>query len=80
MVTMPNDDVSAVAFHPNGFFIVVAFAGQVQVMNLMNSTLVPTHTYNDLKNCRELRFSNGGQYIACADSQNKVHMIDFLTG
>jgi WD40 repeat protein len=80
MTTMVNDEVYAVAFHPNGFHIVVAFAGQVQVFNILTNSIAVNHTYNDLKTCRELRFSNGGQYIACADSQNKVHIINFLTG
>jgi hypothetical protein len=60
MVTMPNDEVSAVAFHPNGFHIVIAFAGQVEVYNLLTTKISKNNVYADIKSCRELRFSNGG--------------------
>jgi WD40 repeat protein len=77
---MASDEISACAFHPNGFHIAVAFAGTVQVMNLLSHSISVLHTYNDIKTCREIRFSHGGHYFACADNANKVHIINFYTG
>ena len=49
-------------------------------MNLLSDTIKDYHTLNDIKNCQEVKFSNGGHYFACADGQFKVHVFNFYTG
>jgi len=54
-----------VSIHPNGYYLASGFVDKIRIFHL---------TYNDLKayreiglkNCNQIRFSNGGNYLACA--------------
>ena len=73
--------MTAVAFHPSGFHIVVAFADKVQTMNVLSSCLKEQQNIPPLpiKGCREIRFSNGGHLFAAANA-NSISVYNFYTG
>jgi hypothetical protein len=59
----PSDEPQAVAFHPSGFHILVAFTDKVSMMNVLSSSIKEFNSVQ-MKNCREVRFSNGGHLFA----------------
>jgi len=63
------EEAFCVAFHPSGFHIIVGFSDKLRLMNVFSNNL---KTYKDIqvKNCREARFSNGGQFFAAVNSNN----------
>ena len=74
-----GEETFAVAFHPSGFNIVVAYADKVVLMNLLSNSIKEFATY-PLKNCKEIRFSNGGHLFACNVNLAHVHVYNFYTG
>jgi len=58
-----EEEAFAVAFHPSGFHIIVAFAEKIRLMNIFENDLVSFKELS-VKNCREIRFSNGGHLFA----------------
>jgi WD40 repeat protein len=65
-----NDEAFCVAFHPSGFQLVVAFADGLRMMNIFKKSLDTYKTISNVKNCREIVFSNGGHLFACQDNNN----------
>ena len=57
----------SVAFHPSGLHIIAGFYDSLRLMNLLMGEI---RSYKDftIKGCREVRFSNGGQYFAAANA------------
>ena len=49
-------------------------------MNILSNTIKDYQTFNDIKGCQEVKFSNGGHYFACSDNQSKLHVYNFYTG
>jgi hypothetical protein len=62
-----NEEAYSIAFHPSGFHLIVGFSDKLRLMNLLMEDM---RTYKDLpiKQCREVRFSHGGQYFAAVNS------------
>lgn len=54
-----GEETNAVAFHPSGFHIVVAFTDGVAMMNVLSSTLKEFNRFS-FKGCTKVAFSNGG--------------------
>ena len=59
------DEPISVAFHPNGFQVLVSFKDRVRLFNVLMDKLRQCKE-TILKNSRCLKFSNGGQYWAAA--------------
>eukprot|EP00397_Hematodinium_sp_SG-2012_P003973 GEMP01003983.1.p1 GENE.GEMP01003983.1~~GEMP01003983.1.p1 ORF type:complete len:1382 (+),score=370.47 GEMP01003983.1:167-4312(+) len=72
-----NEEPTACAFHPSGFLLIVGFSDKLRLMNLLMEDM---RTFKDLpiKACRECRFSNGGQYFACVNS-NQIQVYKTYT-
>jgi hypothetical protein len=70
-----NDEPLAVSFHPSGFQVLVSFKDRVRLFNLLVDKLKP---YKEviLKNAKELKFSNNGEYWAAASS---IHIMIYST-
>jgi WD40 repeat protein len=66
-----SDEPISIAVHPNGLFMVVSFKDRVRGYNIAMSSLKP---YKEViqKGCKEIAFSRGGMYIACASGINLV--------
>mmetsp|Transcript_13687 Transcript_13687/g.36226 ORF Transcript_13687/g.36226 Transcript_13687/m.36226 type:complete len:1228 (-) Transcript_13687:39-3722(-) len=72
-----NEEAYSVAFHPSGFHLIIGFSDKLRLMNLLMEDM---KTYKDIpiKACREVRFSNGGQYFA-AVSTNTIQVYRTYT-
>lgn len=68
----------AVAFHPSGFHILVAFPDVIKLMNVLSSSIKEYHSVV-IKNCREVRFSNGGHLFAAGSHTSGIHVFNFYT-
>jgi len=58
-----SEETNAVAFHPSGFHIVVAFSDKVTMMNVLSNS-IKDFAVLSIKGCREIKFSNGGNLFA----------------
>lgn len=74
---MFQEEPCSLAMHPSGLHIVVGFVDKLRVMNLSMDDM---RTCRDIpiKQCREVKFSNGGSMIAAANG-NVVTVFDFIT-
>eukprot|EP00931_Biecheleriopsis_adriatica_P073734 TRINITY_DN47969_c0_g1_i1.p1 TRINITY_DN47969_c0_g1~~TRINITY_DN47969_c0_g1_i1.p1 ORF type:complete len:1245 (+),score=388.72 TRINITY_DN47969_c0_g1_i1:82-3735(+) len=74
-----NEEAYSVAFHPSGFHLIIGFSDKLRLMNLLMEDM---RMYKDIaiKQCRECRFSNGGQYFAAVSStQNAIQVYKTYT-
>jgi WD40 repeat protein len=62
-----KEEAYSVAFHPSGLHIVVGFSDKLRLLNLLMDDIRAVREFN-IKQCREVRFSNGGQYLAAANN------------
>ncbi|CAM9492887.1 unnamed protein product [Chrysoparadoxa australica] len=71
------EEAFSVAMHPSGLHIIVGFADKLRLLNLLMDTMT---TFRELpvKQCREVKFSNGGQWFAAVNG-NAICIYDFLT-
>lgn len=73
-----TEEVNAVAFHPSGFHIAVAFSDKVQLINLyLGKTDQPRREWKELpiKNCKCLKFSNGGGFLAASSGATLQQLL-----
>lgn len=77
--TNGGDEPAAVAFHPSGFHILVAFADKISMMNVLSASI---KEYNSvpMKSCKEIKFSNGGHLFAAAGPNTGIWVYNFYTG
>eukprot|EP01059_Diplonema_ambulator_P003717 TRINITY_DN13427_c0_g1_i1.p1 TRINITY_DN13427_c0_g1~~TRINITY_DN13427_c0_g1_i1.p1 ORF type:complete len:1331 (+),score=530.58 TRINITY_DN13427_c0_g1_i1:112-3993(+) len=81
-----DEEVSAVACHPSGLSLVIAFKYKMAMYTVLASTLHAVQEF-PVKHCKELAFSKGGHFFAAAvvtkifiyNSYNFT-CIGFLTG
>eukprot|EP01064_Diplonema_japonicum_P001365 TRINITY_DN10874_c0_g1_i1.p1 TRINITY_DN10874_c0_g1~~TRINITY_DN10874_c0_g1_i1.p1 ORF type:complete len:1285 (+),score=282.06 TRINITY_DN10874_c0_g1_i1:72-3926(+) len=81
-----DEEVSAVACHPSGLCLVVAFKYKMAMYTVLSKSLHPIQEF-PVKHCKELSFSKGGHFFAAAvvtkiflyNSYN-FSCIGFLTG
>jgi WD40 repeat protein len=64
-----TEDALAVSFHPSGFHLIVALLDKINIFNVLSKTL---NMYKSLviKQCKEVRFCNGGHLFAAAQSSS----------
>lgn len=72
-----GEDATAVAIHPSGFHIVAAVGDKLLLMNVLSNSIMEYHNIS-MKNCREIRFSNGGHMFA-AGVGSYSHVYNFYT-
>lgn len=78
LVKQFNEETYSLALHPSGFHIVIGFAENIKMMNILSQDLVAYRSIG-VKNCKEIQFSHGGQYFAVQSSQT-VSVYKFYTG
>jgi len=73
-----GDEPLTLAMHPSGFQLLVSFKDRVRLFNILVDRL---QGYQEviLKNCKEAKFSNGGQYFAAVSSIN-VNVYETTSG
>lgn len=72
-----QEEPFSLAMHPSGLHIVVGFADKIRLMNLLMDDVRPCHEIS-IKQCREVKFSNGGSMFAAVNG-NVVTIFDFNT-
>ena len=73
------DEVRAVALHPSGMYLVVAFFDKIKHYNIHPDSIVPFYEVN-IRACTEIQFSHGGHLYAVADDEFKIMIFNFFTG
>jgi len=71
-----NEPPHSVAFHPSGLHILVGFADNLRLCNLLMEELRPYKDFS-IKACKECQFSSGGQYFAAANG-NHIQLFFYL--
>eukprot|EP00605_Chrysophyceae_sp_TOSAG23-4_P001800 GSChrysophyteH1.ASY1.ANO1.1990.1 assembled CDS len=66
-----GDEPLAIDVHNNGLYMIVSFKDRVRGYNIAMSSLIP-HCEVIQKGCKEIKFSHGGDYFACASGINLV--------
>ncbi|KAJ9445781.1 hypothetical protein DIPPA_28724 [Diplonema papillatum] len=59
-----DDDALSVALHPSGLLLAVGFRYKLCVFVVLTNDLMLCHEFPGIKQCREVKFSHGGQYFA----------------
>lgn len=72
-----QEEPYSLAMHPSGLHIVVGFADKIRLMNLLMDDVRLCHEIS-IKQCREVKFSNGGSMFAAVNG-NVVTIFDFNT-
>ena len=72
-----GEEAMAVAFHPSGFHILAAVGDKVLMMNVLSHQIKEYHSIV-MKNCREIRFSNGGHMFAAGVGSN-TYIYNYYT-
>jgi len=73
-----HEEAMSVAYHPSGFFVLVGFQDKLRLMNVLMDDIRMFREMS-IKNCRECRFSNGGQYFAAAHG-NAIQIYNTHSG
>lgn len=74
----PSDEPQAVAIHPSGFHILVAYSDSIRMMNVLSQSLKEYNSVQ-MKQCKEVRFSNGGHLFAAGGASQGIHVFNFYT-
>jgi hypothetical protein len=61
----PQEEPVCVTIHPSGFHLLVGFKERIRMYNILKGELKEYRSL-PIKNCRQLRFSSGGNIFACA--------------
>ncbi|CAM9161858.1 unnamed protein product [Discosporangium mesarthrocarpum] len=74
--TFPEEPFS-LTMHPSGLHVIVGFTDKLRLMNLLMDDI---RTYREIaiKQCREVKFSNGGSMFAAVNG-NVITVMDFNT-
>lgn len=72
-----QEEPFSLAMHPSGLHLVVGFADKLRVMNLLMDDVRTSHEI-PIKQCREVKFSNGGSMLAAVNG-NVITVFDFNT-
>lgn len=73
-----NEEVKAVAFHPSGFHIAVAFQNKVSMINILLNRLQPYRDFSE-SGVISLAYSHGGQYLAVSKPET-ISLYSVYTG
>jgi WD40 repeat protein len=72
------EDTNCVAMHPAGLHIAVGFSDKLRIYHVLVDELKLCQEM-PIKNCRECRFSNGGNFLGVANG-NSINVFSFYTG
>lgn len=82
-----NEEALCVSIHPSGFHIVVGLSDRLRFMNICvhNNQIKHYREIVPFRQCKEIKFSNGGQYFAAVNATNAtqqqvIHIYRFYTG
>ena len=67
----------SIALHPSGFYMAIGYNDKVKIYHLLQSD-IREYRVLDIKNCHSMKFSKGGQFLACIDLKD-VHIFYSFT-
>ena len=73
-----SDPPLSVSFHPSGTCILVGFPEKIRYMSITVDDLITQHEF-PIRNCKELKFSHGGQYFAAVNAGSNVQIYNSYT-
>lgn len=68
--------LQSVAIHPMGFYLAIAQIDKVKVVHIMDSEF-RDYREIDIKNCKQVKFSNGGHLLTCVDNKD-INVFNFF--
>ena len=72
------EEPSSLSVHPSGIYVVVGFADKLRLLSILLDDLHISREFS-VRNCPEVKFSKGGQYIAAVNSAN-IQVFNTYTG
>mmetsp|Transcript_9516 Transcript_9516/g.8226 ORF Transcript_9516/g.8226 Transcript_9516/m.8226 type:complete len:268 (+) Transcript_9516:283-1086(+) len=75
------EETLGIAIHPSGFHVAIGFVDRVRIMNVGYKEKLHDTSLNfpQIKSCKVIRFSNGGQYVAAANGAQSNHTIQIFS-
>lgn len=61
--------LQSIALHPSGFYLAIAFIDKVKIYHLLDND-IREYRVLEAKGQHLIKFSNGGQYLACVDQKD----------
>ena len=58
-----DEEALSIALHPSGLYVLVGFASRVRLCSILMDDIRPIRDLS-IKQCKQMTFSNGGQYFA----------------
>ncbi|KAL9654241.1 hypothetical protein ABK040_010273 [Willaertia magna] len=77
IVKQYSSEAHAIAIHPNGYHLVVGFTDKLRFMNILGDDIREQKSFL-VRNCTEIKFSNGGNYFAAAHG-NVINVYNTFT-
>ena len=72
-----EEEAHSVALHPSGLYVVIGFTDKLRLCSILMDDMRVVRELN-IKSCREVKFSNGGQYFAAVNNTT-VHVYNTFT-
>eukprot|EP01065_Artemidia_motanka_P034935 TRINITY_DN42917_c0_g1_i1.p1 TRINITY_DN42917_c0_g1~~TRINITY_DN42917_c0_g1_i1.p1 ORF type:complete len:1570 (+),score=476.77 TRINITY_DN42917_c0_g1_i1:633-4712(+) len=72
-----KEKVYSIACHPSGLMLAVGFQRQLSIFIMLAHDLHRCYELPTVKQCREVRYSHGGQYLACVSNPPYVRISVF---
>lgn len=79
-----TEEAYCITIHPSGLFLVVGFQDKLKMMSIiLHNNQIKYFKEIPFKACKEVQFSNGGQYFAAVNGSNNnqtIQIFDTYTG
>jgi len=72
-----EEECHSIALHPSGLYVVVGFTDKLRLLSILMDDMRVVRDLN-IKSCREVKFSHGGQYFAAVNNTT-VHVYNTFT-
>lgn len=83
-MTTFSDEPFSISIHPSGLHLVAGFSDKVLMMNVIPGNHIKMYHSFPFKSCREIKYSNGGQYFAVVNGNSPnfqtIHVFNTYTG
>ena len=78
IVKQLQDPILAVAFHPSGFYVVIAHPDRVRIYTVHPDDIaVAQFAIHEIRGCTEIQFSHGGHLFVLNDENGTISVFKF---
>ena len=67
-INKANRPLLTVAMHPSGYYMAAGFVDKIRLYHILHNGIRPFRNV-DIKGCKKIKFSNGGQWFAAVDNK-----------